>query len=86
MEIILILRQGLWLIIVLSGPVLVVTVIFGLIISMLQATMQLQDQALPFAIKLLLVGVTLSLTGRWIGIEVIEFTNLVFTAMGDTKN
>ena len=40
--------------------------------------MQVQDQTLPFGIKLVAVGITLALTGRWIGVELIQLLNLTF--------
>jgi len=43
-----------------------------------QALMQIQDQTLPFGIKLVAVGITLAVTGRWIGVELIQLINLTF--------
>jgi len=40
--------------------------------------MQIQDQTLPFGVKLVAVGVTLVVTGRWIGLELVQLINLTF--------
>jgi len=46
-----------------------------------QAAMQLQDQTLPFCIKLVAVGLTLALTGRWVGVELMELAQAAFAMM-----
>lgn len=70
--------QSLWLVVVLSAPALIVAAGTGILTSLVQALMQLQDQTLPFAIKLVAVAITLALTGRWMLVEIVELTNLVF--------
>ncbi len=67
---------------VLSAPPLIVAVVVGVLTSLVQALMQIQDQTLPFGIKLVAVGVTLILTGRWIGVELIQLINLTFDMIG----
>ena len=68
-------KQAMLLVVVLSAPPLIVAVIVGVLTSLLQAVMQLQDQTLPFAIKLVAVGIALALTGRWIGVELMQLAN-----------
>lgn len=78
-------RQAMVLVVMLSAPPLVVAVIVGVLISLLQAVMQLQDQTLPFAIKLVAVGLVLAMTGRWIGVELIQLTLLAFNMIEQTR-
>ena len=78
MEPIVLFKQGMLLVVVLSAPPLIVAVVVGVLTSLVQALMQVQDQTLPFGIKLVAVGVTLALTGRWIGVELIQLVNLTF--------
>ncbi|MGN7738547.1 type III secretion system export apparatus subunit SctS [Pseudomonas sp. 22526] len=78
-------KHAMLLVVVLSAPPLLVAVIVGVLTSLLQAVMQLQDQTLPFAIKLVAVGISLALTGRWIGIELIQLTNLAFSMIAQTR-
>ena len=78
MEPIVMFKQGMLLVVVLSAPPLIVAVVVGVLTSLMQALMQVQDQTLPFGIKLVAVGVTLALTGRWIGVELIQLLNLTF--------
>lgn len=78
MDPVLLFKQGMLLVVVLSAPPLIVAVVVGVLTSLVQALMQVEDQTLPFGIKLLAVGVTLALTGRWIGVELIQLVNLTF--------
>ncbi|MCV9877541.1 type III secretion system export apparatus subunit SctS [Brenneria izbisi] len=78
MEIITLFRQAMVLVVMLSAPPLLVAVIVGVLISLLQAVMQLQDQTLPFAIKLVSVGLALALSGRWIGVELMQLAIAAF--------
>lgn len=78
MDPILLFKQGMLLVVVLSAPPLIVAVVVGVLTSLFQALMQIQDQTLPFGIKLVAVGITLALTGRWIGVELIQLTSLTF--------
>ena len=78
MEPILLFKQGMLLVVVLSAPPLIVAVAVCVLTSLVQALMQVQDQTLPIGIKLVAVGVTLALTGRWIGVELIQLINLSF--------
>ena len=48
--------QLLWIVLLLSMPVVVVASVVGLIVSLLQALTQIQDQTLQFLIKLLAVS------------------------------
>ncbi|SLM63282.1 MULTISPECIES: type III secretion system export apparatus subunit SctS [Dickeya] len=78
-------RQAMVLVVMLSAPPLLVAVIVGVLISLLQAVMQLQDQTLPFAVKLVAVGLALAMTGRWIGVELIQLTMLAFNMIEQTR-
>ena len=75
MDVLTVFTQGMVLVVMLSAPALLVAVLVGVLISLLQALLQVQDQTLPFAIKLVAVGMTLAMTGRWIGVELIQFTS-----------
>ncbi len=72
------LHQGLLLIMLLSMPTIVVASVVGVLFSLFQALTQIQEQTLSFAIKLVAVGVTLALCGRWIGVEIFNYTTMLF--------
>lgn len=84
MEALALFKQGMYLVVILTAPPLIVAVIVGVLTSLIQALMQIQDQTLPFGIKLVAVGVTLAMTGRWIGVELIQLTNMAFNLIAQT--
>jgi type III secretion protein S len=85
METLTLFRQAMVLVVMLSAPPLLVAVVVGVLISLLQAVMQLQDQTLPFAVKLVAVGLVLAMTGRWIGVELIQLTVMAFNMIEQVR-
>ncbi len=65
--------QTLVLIIKLSAPMLLVSLVVGLIISILQTITSIQEQTLTFVPKLLAIFLTLMLAGNWILTSLREF-------------
>ena len=72
-------QQGLWLAIILSAPPLIAATLFGVVVSLIQAVTQIQDQTLPYVVKLLSVSLVLAATGRWFGSELLQLANQAFT-------
>lgn len=50
----------------LAGPVLVVSIVVGLIISIFQATTSIQDQTLSFVPKIIAILLTIVFLGPWL--------------------
>jgi len=59
-------------------PICVATVI-GIIVSLLQALTQIQEQTLGFAVKLIALSITILATASWMGGELLLYTQDVFT-------
>ncbi|MBR5799939.1 MAG: flagellar biosynthesis protein FliQ [Lachnospiraceae bacterium] len=69
--------EALFLIIKVSAPVLLVSLIVGLIISIFQTVTSIQEQTLTFVPKIIAVFLTLILLGNWMLTELSGFmTNL----------
>lgn len=66
--------QALWLTLLLSMPPIIAASVVGLLISLIQALTQIQEQTLPFAFKLIAVIISIFLTSRWIGIEIYNYS------------
>lgn len=64
--------------ILVSAPILVVATLVGLIISIFQATTQIQEQTLTFVPKLLAVALIGLLMGSWMLHLMIFFTTRIF--------
>ena len=58
-------------------PIVVATVI-GLLVSLLQALTQIQEQTLGFAVKLIAISVTIMVASHWMGGELLLFTESIF--------
>lgn len=71
-------KQTLYLTLLLAGPVVLVTSVLGLLLGFLQAVFQLQDQAMPFAIKLVGVVFILIALGPWMAQLLMDFTDDIF--------
>jgi len=73
-----ILQQALYLVLVVSAPPVIISLLVGFIIALFQATTQIQEQTLSFAPKVIIVFGVLALTGPWIGNQLVRFTFHVF--------
>lgn len=72
-----IIQNALFLILLLSAPVLGVSLVVGLIVGIFQAATQIQEQTLTFVPKIIAVFFVLILTGSWIFRNLVNFmTNL----------
>ena len=70
--------QSLILILVLSGPPIIISMVFGLVVAVFQAATQIQEQTLSFTVKLFAVILTLMLLGGWLSSQLIQFANNIF--------
>lgn len=73
-------REALLLTLVVSGPPVVVSLLVGLLVSLFQATTQIQEQTLTFVPKLIAVFVTLAAFGPWIASQLARFTEALLIA------
>ncbi len=76
------LTRGMLLVLILSLPAIIVAVVVGIIVSLLQALTQVQEQTLPFAVKLIAVGIVLFATLHWMGNELYLYTLNLFDLIG----
>ncbi len=64
-------------------PVLGVSMVIGLIISVFQATTSIQEMTLTFVPKILATGITIILLLPWMMDKIITLTNRIFNIMVD---
>ncbi|MFH0901750.1 MAG: flagellar biosynthesis protein FliQ [Pseudomonadota bacterium] len=74
-------RDGLLLAVLLSTPVVLAALVVGMVVSILQAATQIQEQTLSFAPKLIGVVVALAVAGPWIGVELVRFFGALLQAL-----
>ncbi|MDX2055320.1 MAG: flagellar biosynthetic protein FliQ [Polyangiaceae bacterium] len=58
-----------------SGPLLLVALVVGLLIGILQAATQVNESSIAFVVKLLALGVALAVLGSWIVTELVNYTS-----------
>ena len=71
-------RESLLMVLLLAGPAMFTALLIGLVISVLQATTQIQDQLLNMVPKIVGVFVVLLVLGSWLLNMAIYFTTNVF--------
>jgi flagellar biosynthetic protein FliQ len=67
--------QALFLIIQVSLPVLLVSLIIGLVVSIFQTVTSIQEQTLAFIPKILAVFIAVMIFGKWMLQIIVEFMN-----------
>ena len=64
-----------------ASPMLVVALAVGLVISIIQAVTQIQEQTLSFVPKLIAVGVTFIIALPWIIQVMVKYTSELFRSL-----
>jgi flagellar biosynthetic protein FliQ len=70
--------EALWLILLLSLPPLLASLVVGLVISLLQALTQVQEQTLTFVPKIITTIIVLIIFSGWMLATLREFASRVF--------
>ena len=71
-------KQGIYTVLLVTGPLLVLALVIGLAVSIFQATTQIQEQTLAFVPKIVVVLVGLVFFGPWMLTLMVEFTAQIF--------
>ena len=74
-------REGLLLVLLLSAPPLIASMVTGFVVGLFQAATQIQDQTLAFVPKLVVVLVVLLAMGPVLGSALVRFTQALFVAI-----
>lgn len=72
-----IIAEGLYLIIKVSAPMLLTSLVVGLVVSIFQTATSIQEQTLTFVPKVLAIFAAMILLGNWMATEITDYiTNL----------
>ena len=74
-------QQALWVMFLVSLPLLGVALVVGLLVSLLQAATQLNEMTLSFVPKVLAIGLTAVLAGPWMLHVMMDFTTRLFQSI-----
>ena len=75
------LREGVWVAIKLGGPMLVLSMVVGVLIAIFQAVTQIHEQTLSFILKLIVVILVCLVGGNWMMTTLLDYTRNLFTLM-----
>lgn len=75
--------EAIWLIIKCSAPMLITSLIIGLVISIFQTVTSIQEQTLTFVPKMLSIFLVLIICGDWILNNILAFMQDLFSRFGD---
>ncbi|MEN2766435.1 flagellar biosynthesis protein FliQ [Ornithinibacillus xuwenensis] len=67
-------EKGIYTVLLVTGPLLILALAVGLLVSIFQATTQIQEQTLAFIPKIVAVLVGLLFFGPWMLSTIMEFT------------
>jgi flagellar biosynthesis protein FliQ len=76
-------QQAMWVLALLSAPILIPALIAGIILGMIQAATSINEQTLSFVPKLLVVGATLAIFGSAMMMLLADFTREIFARIPD---
>jgi flagellar biosynthetic protein FliQ len=72
-------RDGIWTLIIVSAPMMIVGLVVGVIVALFQALTQIQEQTLVFVPKILAIFITMLLTLSFMGATLSAY----FTRIAD---
>lgn len=68
-------EQGVMAVLIVCGPLLLLALVIGLIVSIFQATTQIQEQTLAFVPKIVAVLIGIVIFGPWMLNYMVSYTN-----------
>ena len=71
-------EKGIYMVLIISGPLMVIALIIGLLVSIFQATTQIQEQTLAFVPKIVAVLLGLILLAPWMLSHLLSYANEIF--------
>ncbi len=74
-------RRAIWVAILIGSPVLLTGMAVGLIVGLLQALTQVQEQTIAFVPKIVAMVAVLSLTLPWLITQILQYTNDLITTI-----
>jgi flagellar biosynthetic protein FliQ len=76
-------REAMWVLVLVSAPILVPALLAGLILGMIQAATSINEQTLSFVPKLIVVGLSLVIFGGMMMGLLTDFTTSIFERIPD---
>lgn len=74
-------QNAITLMLVVAGPILLISLIIGTIISLIQAATQVNEVTMTFIPKIVGIGLVLLLLGSWMMQQLLVFTTGIFNSL-----
>jgi flagellar biosynthetic protein FliQ len=71
-------RQALWMVVLISAPLLIVSLAVGLVIGIIQAATSINEATLSFIPKLAALAITLAVVGGWQLATLVDYTRSLY--------
>ena len=78
-------REGLLLVLLVSGGPMLASMLVGLVIGLFQATTQIQEQTLSYVPKLIAVFLSLLVLGPWMLMQAVRFARVLFESIATVR-
>lgn len=75
------LREAMLVALLIVGPILIIGMAIGLIISVVQAVTQIQEQTLTFVPKLIAMGIAIVLVMPWMFQRLMDYSRQLFGSL-----
>ena len=75
--------ETIWTIVITSSPLLIVSLVVGLVVSIFQSVTSIQEQTLTFVPKILAIFVCLLVFGSFILNTIVNFMTELWNSFGD---
>lgn len=72
-------NDALWLVLILSAPPIIVASVAGLLVAIVQAATQIQEQTLQYTVKFFAIVLTLFLTASLLASSLYRFSDRIFS-------
>ena len=76
------LREGVWVVIKCAGPMLLLSMVVGILIAIFQAVTQIHEQTLGFILKLLVIIIFFMVAGGWMLENLLDYSRQIFELIG----
>lgn len=74
-------REGVWVVVKISGPMLLLSMAVGVLLALFQAVTQIHEQTLSFIFKVVVVGIVLLVAGGWMMQTLLDYSHELFELM-----
>ena len=74
-------QEAAWLMVLVAAPVLGISLVVGLAISVFQAATQINEMTLAYVPKLIAVGLVLAVLGPWMLTQLVQYLASILTSL-----